>query len=175
MNLAECLRPLWRLAECNLARLGSPPTDTVGRTVAYRGGDASQPQSHYEGGKYDWNDGCPIIRLLRDRVPAIDTEPDLATQPERDACLLAHEYGHFLSDRDGSRTQALYDKLGTGAMLDRAEQGAILAEEERAWDLGRKTVIDLGCDDLAVFDECRDRLLKTYRDGFDRMNATSTL
>lgn len=160
---AECLGALWDLAQRELA--GDAPG---GRgAVVYHSGWG------FESGWYDPAGGLPHIWLWRiGKVPDPPASPDLSTQPLEDACTLAHEYGHFLSDRAGNRTAAYVAALdafhGAGRALSQQEQAEILAEEVRAWEYGREALAALGCTDWDGFEECRWRWLSSYSKRFDR-------
>ncbi len=95
-------------------------------------------------------------------------EPDMALDPLKDACTLAHECGHFLSDREGAQTQAYCDAIDADRVVWAEGQAAVLAEEERAWDLGRDALARLGCTEWAYFDSYRAKCVQTYREGFAR-------
>jgi hypothetical protein len=97
------------------------------------------------------------------------SQPDLAGNVLVDCCLLAHEYGHRLSDSAGHRNAAylaaldMFDKgRGTDGMTPE-EKAIIYAEEERAWTLGRDVLVTLGLEDLGAFDARRDDGLAEYR------------
>jgi hypothetical protein len=161
VNPSDCFVALWRFVEGELARGHSKRG-----TVTYHAGIG------IEGGKYRWNGGLPQVVLWRkDRAPPQQEEPDLATQPLLDACLLAHEYGHFLSDREGERTKTFYEAISTGRALPPEAQEAVLVEEARAWELGRQALTYLGCTEWSDFDGYRDHFIETYREGLAKLEA----
>jgi hypothetical protein len=49
------------------------------------------------------------------------------------------------------------------------EKGQIMAEEEKAWKLGRVALEDLGCDQWGEFERLQERSLKTYREGLAKV------
>lgn len=179
MNPAECLPDLWRLVEQELNAASEPPARTAKGVVAYElwsiSSDTDPATSFFDGGSYFWNDGLPRIRLYRRGcVPAATTEPDLRMQPAVDACILAHEYGHFCSDKNGSRTQSTYDELRHRPAVDVRAQQIILAEEQAAWTHARAVLAVVGCTDWVVFEEVRARSLGSYERGFAEMNGASS-
>jgi hypothetical protein len=110
-------------------------------------------------GFYDANDGFPRIHLLaggREPFPSPPDSPDLKAQPEVDACILAHEHGHFLSDVQGDRTSAYKGAVTRFQNKESPlpqDRDLILAEEERAWDHGRETLTSLGVSEWQTFDD----------------------
>lgn len=114
----------------------------------------------------------PLIALFRDRVPADRFTADTSTRPHDDLILLAHEFGHFLSDKAGHHTaeyvtaRALLNERERGKThesLSRTQAQLVLDEEERAWTLGRNVLRGHGFEDLTQFDSARERGLETYR------------
>jgi hypothetical protein len=111
--------------------------------------------------------------------------PDLL----RETITLAHEFGHFLSwkrspdewnayfeaakTRDEAWSQVPRDgsvgeynnQLRTAAQsrLTRDQMGRIVAEEERAWAIGRGLLADLGFEDLELYAEHERRGLHFHR------------
>jgi hypothetical protein len=173
MTPADVLSRLWKRAQLDLAG----ETNCTFGTVMYHAGEG------FENAWYNPNRGLPHIWLWRrDRVPnpADQNVPDVVTQPMEDACILAHEYGHFLSERDGSRTPAYEAALDAfhaaqdegGRALSTNEQALVLDEETRAWDLGRQVLAELGVDEWRAFDERRERALASYRAEFARHGST---
>lgn len=151
MTPAECFVELWKKAQNDLAKASTWGGQNNRGTVAYR-----VRAIDLDNGAYDWNEGMPTIRLDRP-VTTIPPEsrlelPDTDRSATVDACVLAHELGHFRSDRDGSRTQATYDAQRANQALTRGEKTLILEEERAAWRLGREELAALGCTEWAVFD-----------------------
>jgi hypothetical protein len=70
-----------------------------------------------------------------------------------------------LGSKDG-----YYEDLRNRCLREGAEE-IILNEETRAWELGWQTLVGLGCTQRDVFEACRDRSLKTYRDGFAALRS----
>ena len=152
----------WRLAERDLG--GRIPKGAV----TYHVGVGT------EGGSFKANADCtpplPQIILWRtDHVPLPQDEPDLRTRPMEDACTPAHEYGHYLSDPLDTLHEH-YEAIRRKEKIDRVGQERVLAEEERAWEQGREALAELGCTEWGHFEDCRQRSLKSYRDGFAGMN-----
>jgi hypothetical protein len=85
--------------------------------------------------------------------------------PDRDASFLAHEFGHFLSDADGSTKLGPYIALGKGEPLSPEQKAAILDEERLAWRLGRGELARLGCDDWDAFGQLAAENVRTYETG----------
>jgi hypothetical protein len=126
--------------------------------------------------KDPWGNGSgPQIWIFWERAPdrkcapVPQSQPDLVGNVLGDCCLLAHEYGHRLSDKAGNRNAAYLAALeqfdqGRGAPQMTPEEKAIIyGEEERAWALGRAVLVDLGFEDLGAFDTRRDEGLAEYR------------
>src|SRR6266446_6132828 len=135
--------------------------DNVGRTVVYE-----RKPTQLDGGIYIWRGRFPTIRLYRwPDLPPDPEQPDMVTRPNEDACTLAHERGHFISDRDGSRSQPAYTKLRKGDPLTAGEKVLIIEEERRAWTHGRDVLKALGCNSWDVFTTTRDEALRGYEDG----------
>lgn len=152
---ADCFAALWEQAQRDLA------AKAPGDAVTYHSGWG------FETGWYDPANGLPRIWLWRiGAVPDPPGRPDLATQPLEDACTLAHQYGHFLSERAGNRTATYLAALDAfheaRRELSQEEQAEILAEEVRAWELGRQALAALGCNDWDGFEEWRWRGLSAY-------------
>lgn len=163
MTPGDCFEALWEIA----ARELGPPADGA---VVYR---VNPAMTFDEEGLYKCENDLPqIVLWRRDRTPLSPNEPDLLTRPVHEACILAHEFGHFLSDRT-DKLHPVYDRARTGGPLTPAEKEAILTEEERAWDLGRAALANLGCDEWGDFDRLRERSMKTYRDGLSNANVNA--
>jgi hypothetical protein len=164
---AELLRELWKLVEADLAPGEDPPTGAVTYTGLFG----------KEGGCYVRQQSArgimPRIELARTPCPNPQTSPDLVTSPLADMLDLAHEHGHFLSDKNLDRTEA-YDfavkfmEAGRlqGRILTPENEEAVREEEERAWDYARKTLATLGFAGEEAFDMRRARALRTYEDEF---------
>jgi hypothetical protein len=94
----------------------------------------------------------PRIRLHR----AHQRKPDPS---EQECVTIMHEYGHFLSDQAGFRDDAYEEalrKFNSGLPLVDADQALVIAEEERAWVLGRGALLELERQDLLpAYDERR--------------------
>ncbi len=156
---AECLSELWKRVGDALAK-----ASLRGRAI----GAVSYRVVHgigLEGGDYLWNNGLPRIWLLCEREPADVFRPDLNTNPLQDAFTLAHEYGHFLSDKDGSRTLPLLEKLRAKQPLKHAEKNVIVDEERRAWANGRTILEGLGYLELDAYDEFARDCVDGYVNG----------
>ena len=110
------------------------------------------------------NDLPQIVLWRLPPLPSPDDKPDLVTQPMPDACILAHEFGHFCSDPT-DRLHPLYDRARKGGPLTIEEKRQIMTEEETAWDRGRSALATLGCDEWGEFERRREQCLKTYRKG----------
>jgi hypothetical protein len=113
--------------------------------------------------------GRPQIYLFRptESLPTVRHRPD-PTQPEEDACTLAHEYGHHLSRLGGHRPAGYEPAVDTPLVdwpnLTGDQKSFIFDEEDRAWQLGRDVLARLGCDDWTMYDQrTRDGLSK-YRE-----------
>jgi hypothetical protein len=157
---AECLSELWKRVGDAFAKASLRGTRAIG-AVSYR----VVHGIGLEGGDYLWNNGLPRIWLLREREPADVFRPDLNTNPLQDAFTLAHEYGHFLSDKDGSRTLSLFEKLRAKQPLKHAEKNVIVDEERRAWANGRKILEGLGYLELDAYDEFARDCVDGYVNG----------
>jgi hypothetical protein len=154
---------LWALAEGRLGGKGS--VTYIG--AAYPGGFSGyDPRKAPDGSRH------PAITLQREGPPPQPQwEPDLVTRPLEDACILAHEFGHLLSDEREERSAAYeaglavcYAYGGSGGRPPTPEERAlVVAEEERAWAYGQETLADLGVTDWAEFDAMRDKRLEEYR------------
>lgn len=155
----DCFKHLWERAERELG----PPAK---RAVVYH---VKPAMAFDEEGlcKRD-NDLPKIVLYRRDRTPPSAQDPDLLTQPVQDACILAHEFGHFLSDPT-DRLHPVYERARAGQPLTPEEKGHIVAEEEKAWNLGRAALADLGCNEWGEFERLRDRGLRTYREGLAKV------
>jgi len=160
MNPAEVFRQLWERVQKEgvgvlyAAPLGSAEIDAEG-LYAPAGTRAFQT--------------TPQILLFRvppAPMPRPQSAPD-DTQPIHDACTLAHEYGHWLSDKEGHRTAAYVAAVCTPhdqwPTMTSAGRRIIYSEEARAWHLGRAALAELGCDEWAAFDERESKALETYR------------
>jgi hypothetical protein len=115
----------------------------------------------------------PKIWLFCRNVPHPHDQPH-TTDPNlrKTVVTLAHETGHFLSWRLASSgaTAAWHAYFAAACQRDEdptklaAEQKhLIMAEEERAWDLGRPLLIDAGFGEWSAFDEARDTGLRNHR------------
>ncbi len=159
-DIATLFTALWRQTEQDLARASLRPRLSKG-TVAYR--------FHFvglEAGEYEWNNGAPGIRLYRSwNLPEDVEQPDLVTQPAEDACILAYERGHFISDPTGDRSQSAYASFREGSHLTLAQRTVILEEERRAWHHARAVMKRLGWTDWAGFEAMQWRLLHGYSEG----------
>jgi hypothetical protein len=157
---------LWRDTQEELARASGHPGLLQG-TVAYR-----LKLERLDAGEYSWNNGAPTIRLYRPwNLPQNLEQPDLITRPVEDACTLAHERGHFISDPTGHRSQLAYTTWRHGAQLTPEHQVLILEEERRAWQHARAILTELGWLDWAAFEAIRWRLLRGYSEGLSPQHA----
>jgi hypothetical protein len=115
-------------------------------------------------GNFTAIDGVPIIRTYWPEHGLIPREPPIET------CLVAHEFGHFRSWQRQNEEQRAY--LAKIVHADHspttADEDAILAEEELAWELGRDELVSQGFEAWGVFDACRRRALGVYRQRFGR-------
>ena len=159
-DIATLFTALWGQTEQDLARASVRPRLSKG-TVAYR--------FHFvglEAGSYEWNAGAPRIRLYRSGNLPDDAEgPDLVTQPVDDACILAYERGHFISDPIGDRSRSAYASFREGLQLTLAQRTVIFEEERRAWHNARLVLKRLGWTDWASFEAMQWRLLHGYSEG----------
>jgi hypothetical protein len=163
-DIATLFTALWGQTEQDLARASVRPRLSTG-TVAYR--------SHAVGlevGSYHWNAGAPRIRLYRSgNLPDDAERPDLVTQPIDDACILAYERGHFISDPLGERSQSAYASFREGYQLMLAQKTVIFEEERRAWHHARVVMMRLGWTDWASFEALQWRLLHGYSEGLSQL------
>jgi hypothetical protein len=160
MSPGDCFERLWHHVSGDLDgawKRKDPDDVTEYVRVAYL--PALEGMDPEMDGFYDANDGFPQIHLLaggREPFPSPSDRPDLKTQPEVDACILAHEHGHFLSDVRGNRTSAYVDAVLRFQKKESPlpqDRGLILAEEERAWDHGHETLTSLGVTEWQTFEE----------------------
>jgi len=160
---------LWAQAERDLAGDTGDATFTVryGRLLDGGRGYGWYAPNEGEGGRK-----LPFIELWRtDALPDPQWTPDLKTRPLLDACDLAHEHGHFLSDKNRERTpeyEAALEVLRLyheqrERMPTPEERALIYAEEERAWAYARKTLVGLGVDEWEAFDARKAEALASYR------------
>ncbi len=163
----ECFKALWKRAEVELA--GEHERLRAGAVqYALRLDD----RDLNGGGEYRCFYGLPSIRLFRSgRSPDPQDRPDLITQPDTDASVLAHEFGHFLSDPTDKLHDA-YARACAGQSATPEEKRAILAEEEAAWRCGRAVLADLGCDEWERFETMRGKCLATYCSGLSAVGET---
>lgn len=163
-DIATLFTALWGQTEQDLARASVRPRLSKG-AVAYR--------FHFvglEAGSYDWNAGAPRIRLYRSGNLPNDVErPDLVTQPIDDACILAYERGHFISDPMGDRSQSAYASFREGLQLTLAQKTVIFEEERRAWHHARTVMMRLGWTDWASFEALQWRLVHGYSEGLSQL------
>lgn len=158
MTPAEALAALWKHARAQ------------GIRVFYRA-----PIRAVEEGVDGWylrNVGNePLIELYRDRAPDPPTDPDLVSQPLHDAILLAHEFGHYLSETKGTRTSgyeaalAAYDRKDQSLTED--EEDLIRREEQLAWANGREVLAELGFQDPMAFDKLELEGMRGYEKRFE--------
>ena len=113
-----------------------------------------------------------MIALLRDVLPSRPHEPDRAGRMVLDSCLLAHEYGHFLSHEAGRPTeyQRASDLLASDQRMTPLQRDLVLAEEECAWTFGRDALAAAGFVRWAQFDRQRGKALRIYE---SRLHAKS--
>ena len=141
------------------------------------------PEEDGLAGSYNPNLGAdgqkrPLIVLYRSpRVPRDQHAPDLEKCPLEDSVTLAHEFGHFLSDRDGNHTDEYIAAVtafdyGNGSLYPASHRELIIMEEERAWDNARHVLEGLGFDAWEQFDERRARSLSTYGEKLTTVYAT---
>jgi hypothetical protein len=164
-NPGDRLGELWTLAEKDLAGPGGNTMHVVtySALVAFSG---YVPNVRPDGTK------LPTIFIHRkDAVPQPQDKPDRVTQPEEDACVLAHEHGHFLSNENGERTTEYESALAVchgmrsgGRAPTMVERDAVYDEEHRAWEYARKTLTKLGVHEWTFFDAYRESKLKGYRE-----------
>jgi hypothetical protein len=99
-----------------------------------------------------------------------------------DACILAHEFGHLLSDERGERSEAYAAAVAVfwahgqqrGPCPTPEERNLVVAEEKRAWANGRETLARLGVDEWVEFDAMRDEKLAGYETCFAPQQDVST-
>lgn len=164
---ADCFVALWREAELQLARATiydenfvPPRSDWVPPGIVSYG---TRRAGRLGDGDYRWCDGSPSITLVRplDRIPKRADLPDPQTQPDEDACLLAHEFGHFHVDPQGDAALAAIERVRTGSgTLD--DGLLVLKDEEAAWKVGAELLADQGCSQWEHFIVVRARSLTTY-------------
>jgi len=177
MGPGDVFRLLWRAAELDLAEASAvrtvPPFPVVTTgTVTY------SPPEGIDDGYFDRN--RLIIRLCRpEPFPTPEDAPDLQTQPDVDACLLAHEYGHFRSWKSGVHTDA-YVAAATALEVAQLKSGPpptpeqaelVMREEEQAWESARATLANLGVTRWTAFDAQRDAGLKAYTDALEALGC----
>jgi hypothetical protein len=83
--------------------------------------------------------------------------------------VLAHEFGHSRSWREGQRTPAYEEAVlafDEGLPLSDEQQKLILEEEERAWRYARQELDSLGFSEWARFDAIRRSGLDAYQQTF---------
>lgn len=99
-------------------------------------------------------------------MPSPQSEP-ADGQPIHDACTLTHEYGHWLSDKEGHRTSVYLEAIRTPhdqwPTIPPESRQIVYSEEARAWRLGRAVLAELGCGERAAYDERESTSLETYR------------
>ena len=123
----------------------------------------------------------PTICIHRAVVPSPDWEPARDATVE-EACNLAHEYGHHLSAKGGTRTAAyasalevfnswLHPQTGPEGLRcpTREEQELVLLEERIAWAHAETVLCDLGVTEWSAFTTLREKSLAAYAETFRRM------
>ncbi len=127
--------------------------------------------------RYDPRGRGPVILVLRDHM--VDQATAARSQPEskhaelpKETCFVAHELGHALSHRKGTLppiyiTALEIPSVDWAAVLTRKDKRSIIAEEKRAWRIGRKQLAPLGFTDWETFDAEAQRAVQSYRDGLE--------
>lgn len=148
---------LWQAAQANL--------NAHGGFLSYF--PAESVRGEFRRGK------LPRIWLYRplETMPEVWTDPDKVTDPDLDASILAHEFGHFLTWTQGLRPKGfvsasvrdkhLDSRLTRAWSLREADLLKILAEEEQAWALGKALLEEVGFQNWPVF-EARQKLSLGY-------------
>jgi hypothetical protein len=125
-----------------------------------------------EGGEYDWQSGRPRILLFRgpaEDLPAQFT-PDLISRPDEDACVLAHELGHFDTDATMATTAVAHQAWKANA-LSQADALSIYEEERAAWRRGAERLAQAGCTDFSRFHDLERQSLRGYAEGFHALTG----
>jgi hypothetical protein len=166
------LRALWsdaerRLTEATLydtAFREAQANDWVSKgIVSYRG---PRRPGGLDGGEYRWMDGFPSITLFRVAgLPARHEDPDVMTAPTQDACLLAHELGHFISDKEGTTTEEARDRWARGERLSSDDVDLILTDEREAWRIAHQLLEQHSFSHWDVFNDLRSRWYGSYEVG----------
>jgi hypothetical protein len=164
-NPGDRFQDLWALAERDLAGPGATTTWVVTYTALFAS-SGYVPNERPDGTRFP-----TIIVHRQGSVPQPHDQPDLVTRPVEDACVLAHEHGHYFSHQNGERTPeyelalaVCYGMRDGGRAPTTAERDIVYAEEHRAWEYARNTLTKLGVDDWVAFRERREEALKGYRE-----------
>lgn len=101
--------------------------------------------------------GGPVIEMFRKGIHTPD-------DPWREVALLAHEFGHYMSDRKGWRTPRYFtanQRMADGLRLETEEVTLVLHEECIAWRLAAIALDGLGID-VPAFEEIKRSNLRAY-------------
>ena len=86
--------------------------------------------------------------------------------------IVAHEYGHYLSDENKYRDE-FYDssikKFHAKKNLTIEEEKSIFDEEKRAWNYAKKKLKELGFTDFDSFKTREHEALEIYKDKFTQL------
>jgi hypothetical protein len=119
------------------------------------------------------------IDIYRDLVPEPKDEPN-DSSPVYDLCVLAHEYGHYLSGswKNGedplSKAKSVLFHAPRRDLTDE-ERALILGDEQDAWHRGREELASIGLEDFESYDRKTEGALMDYRrllDEFRRLHAS---
>jgi len=135
---------------------------------------------HEEGleGRFDpdpWRNGTgPQIWLYRVPCPEPRDEPVVdGPYVSRELRVFAHEYGHFRSwveqSNGATRTWQAYFQAGTllgksPGSLSGDQKQLIMMEEERAWDIARDVLSEIGFSNWQELKSHREHALGIYRE-----------
>lgn len=181
MRPADVFLPLWDLATADLeaALLERHGLRLGVSLILFRTRGPHDPSAAYD-------QRGPFIQLYvsEDRWDEIgwsageDRPPAVCRDDE--AINLAHEHGHFCSDREKQQSPEYlaavlrFDKLRVGEAGNPwtdAEQDLIEAEEARAWSNARKTLARLGVDEWGVVDAMEADAKQAYARLFAQCRA----
>jgi len=154
MTPADVFRDLWSVVRNELRTMTKMDAPVSYNT---RGGAAPEDEAAYV-------PEAMCIWLYRDEpLPDPDSEPEMS-QPEKDACLLAHEYGHYLSDKKGRPEAYLSanDSLIADRPMTPQDMALVLHEERLAWSYARSELAKLGVTEWAYFNEKETDGLNAY-------------
>ncbi|MDA4131998.1 MAG: hypothetical protein OK454_02575, partial [Thaumarchaeota archaeon] len=164
---ADVFRDLWAFVRDELRA-----TTKMDAPVSYntRGGAAPEDEAAYVR-------EATCIWLYRDEpLPDPDSEPEMS-QPDKDACLLAHEYGHYLSDKAGRPEgyMAANDVFIAGGPITEVELALVLDEERLAWSHARSELAKLGVTEWSSFNQHEKDGLDAYEQAASPKGAPASV